>query len=298
MERPRVLLSYWYARRMDWDRLLDVIAGWDVILDSGAFSAHTQGGTVDLDAYARWLRLWSGRAVAAFSLDVIDDPVASARNYRRLLDADTGMTIIPVHHAGTHVRFLDDLLNSGVTYVGFGGMVEHYKRRNAVTRWVAWHLRHCADAGARVHGLGYTASAVNRLPLYSVDSSTWVNAERRGFLCLWDDRRNMITQIQIRNPEAVARCAPLMRRVGIDPARVSASGFLRGEQLHEDRSFCHETAISGYQAMDVHLRERHQVSAPASIAPADAGTKVYVAATSFEDLSYVTGAWARREVSA
>jgi hypothetical protein len=279
---------------MDWAQLQDVIDGWDVILDSGAFSAHTQGGTVDLDAYAKWLRRWAGRAKAAFSLDVIGDPVASAKNYRRLVDADTGLTIVPVHHAGTHVRFLDDILASGATYVGFGGMVEHYQRRDAVTRWAAWHLRHCADAGARVHGLGYTASAVRRLPFYSVDSSTWAMGTRRGFLCVWDDRRHMVTQVQIRNPEKVAHYAAVLRRAGVDPARVSAPGFLRGDQLPEDRRFCHQTAIAGFQLMDAHLRDRHQVPAPASIAPAEAGTKLYIAATSFEDLSYVTGAWARR----
>ena len=50
-ERPRVLLSYAYTG----DAPLNLPQGVDVLIDSGAFTAHTSGRPIVLDDYIRFL---------------------------------------------------------------------------------------------------------------------------------------------------------------------------------------------------------------------------------------------------
>ncbi|MFI7278439.1 hypothetical protein [Streptomyces sp. NPDC049879] len=290
--RPRVLWSYWYGRRFPPAQLQGLTDGWDVILDSGAFSAHSSGQDVDLDAYADWVRAWRGRATAAFSLDVIGDPVASAANYQRLIDMDLGVTVIPVFHAGSAARHLDAILEAGAPYVGFGGLVAHFRNKTAVLRWAAWNLRRCADAGVRVHGLGMTAGHARDLPFYSVDSSTWTMGPRRGFAVVWDERRRRPLQVMYRDPQEVQRYARELTRFGVDPARIAAPGFMREDTRAGDARWLLDTAARAFLAMDDHLRARHQVPAPAGLDPELTGTKVYMACTTLPDMDRVAAAWA------
>lgn len=289
--RPRVLLSYWYARKLDAGAIRAATAGWDVIVDSGAFSAYTSGQTIDVDTYAAWLAGWKDVATAAFSLDVIGDPVASLRNYRRLAAAGTGVPIVPVFHAGSAARHLDALLDEGARYIGFGGLVEHYQKKAAVMRWAAWNLKRCADAGAAVHGLGFTASATRDLPFYSVDSSTWVMAGRRGFLCCFNPARGIVQQTQFRNPVSIRSRAVSLRAMGVDIRRISQAGFMRGEQAAADRDWADAVSVRAFYRLDDFLRDRHQVPAPPVLGDADKGTKVYLAATSLTDLRTMTAGW-------
>ncbi len=55
-----------------------------LIGDSGAFSALTQGASVDIGAYADWVNRWREHLLWVASLDVIGDPVGSMRNWRKL----------------------------------------------------------------------------------------------------------------------------------------------------------------------------------------------------------------------
>ncbi|MFJ4960239.1 hypothetical protein [Streptomyces sp. NPDC088739] len=292
--RLRVLISYWYGRRYPVGELQGLFEGADVILDSGAFSAHTLGVAITVEEYADWLRSWSGRAVAAFSLDVIGDPVASLDNYRRLADADTGLTILPVFHAGTAARHLDTLLDEGVTYLGFGGLVEHSRARTAVTRWAAWHLRRCAQAGAVVHVLGSTGCVVRDLPFYSCDSSSWMKGGR-GYACAWNPRKRLVEQVMFRSPVRVSAAWGVLRASGYDLGRLHGPRFLEpgSPDRAADREYLFTMSARAYFQMEQGLSAHRVIPAPLALSPnADPGTKVYLAATSREEFRYLIAAWA------
>lgn len=295
--RPRVLISYWYARGWDMDEVWELLDGADIVLDSGAFSVYMSGATVDLYEYAGWLARWRGRATAAFNLDVINDPLGSARNFRLLAGEETGVPLVPVFHAGVPVRFLEEMLDGGTDYVGFGGFVENSSQRKRLLRWAAWHLRMCARRGVKAHGLGLTASYVRHLPFYSLDSSTWKMGVRRGFLCAWDDRRKQVVQVQIRNPDKVAHYREAVRGSGIDLRRLTSGQFMApgSPTLNVDREAVDTAACRAFWKFEEHLVDRHRVEAPKGLAPhEEPGTKIYLACTSMDCLRTVMSAWRSR----
>lgn len=296
MTRLRALVSYWYGRTMDTAETQAQLAGADVLLDSGAFSAHTSGAQITVEEYAAWLRTWAGHATAAVSLDVIGDPVASMVNYRRLVDAGTGVPIVPVFHAGTAPRHLDAIVETGATYVAFGGLVEHARNRAAVMRWTAWNLRRCAQAGVAVHALGASGTLARELPFYSADSSTWTMAPRRGFLCAWNPRRRLVDQVMVRDPERVSAQAVKLRAAGYDVARVARPGFLNtanGDTFQADRAYVFQQGARAFLNMADDLSRRRVVAAPPSLAPhTDPGTKLYLVVANANDCRQLLAAYA------
>lgn len=139
-----------------------------LLVDSGAFTAFTQGQVLRPEAYAGWAleleRRWGPhlRALHFFSLDVIGDQDASWRNHTHL--EQLGLQPIPIVTFGADLRHLERAL--GYPYLALGGLVPWAKRRSvlqAVARSVLrpdWarmraHGAHAAGAPARDQpGLG------------------------------------------------------------------------------------------------------------------------------------------------
>lgn len=141
-----------------------------LFIDSGAFSAYTQGIPVDLGAYIKWLHAHKANVYCYACLDIINDCEGTRRNYETMVAA--GLKPIPVFHVGSPLEELERYC--GLTdFVALGGSVQLSKRRELLQRWFDscfaivkkfWPVK--------VHAFGVTAQwLLERYPFFSCDSS-------------------------------------------------------------------------------------------------------------------------------
>jgi len=169
---------YVEAMRMD---------GVKVFLDSGAFSAHTLGVSIDLPTYCDYikrnqdiLRVEDG-AVMASVLDGIGDPLQTYRN--QLAMEELGAKPLPCFHFGEDERYLEYYVQN-YEYITLGGMVG--RSTDALIKWLdkLWD-EYLTDAAGyprlKVHAFGITSFPImERYPWYSVDSSSWIQSAAFG----------------------------------------------------------------------------------------------------------------------
>jgi len=183
----RVLVSHAFggaklAARVELMRSLGVT---DLMLDSGAFTAHTLGHPVTLpDLYAT---IEATAPDVYVQLDVIGDAEATRSNLERMR-AD-GFSPVPIFTRGAPWSDLDRLLDEGETYIGLGNISLGRGTVAAMAPWlngVFAKLRaHQVEHGGplvRTHAFGITRSEpLLRWPFYSVDSAGVVKSS--GFGC-------------------------------------------------------------------------------------------------------------------
>jgi hypothetical protein len=180
---PHVLESFHYiASPTHPDRIRRL--GKKIFLDSGAFSAWSQGVTIDLEAYCRYVKKNADVFEVASVLDVIGDAEGTWQNQLRCDAMDTGgVPILPCFHYGEDPKYLKRYLDN-YEYITIGGLVG--KPRNDVVRWLdrIWGNYLTDSSGApthKVHGFGMTGlTVIQRYPWYSVDSSSWIQKASRG----------------------------------------------------------------------------------------------------------------------
>lgn len=181
-----ILESYHYVNGQ---RYVDTMrhAKAKVFLDSGAFSAHTLGVTIDLPTYCEYikrnidiLRVEDG-AVMASVLDGIGDPLQTYRN--QLCMEELGAKPLPCFHFGEDPRYLEFYVKN-YSYITLGGMVG--KSADALIAWLdpLWD-KYLVDGSGRpklkVHAFGITSFKImERYPWYSVDSSSWIQSAAFG----------------------------------------------------------------------------------------------------------------------
>lgn len=224
-----VLCSYHYFKDYDFTRLPDL----NIIADSGAFSAKSQGATITVDDLAAWAKDWSGVFKWIASLDVIGDPDSTRRNWERMRDRH-GLEAIPTIHWGSDPSLMDWYVEQGVDLLGLGGMVGRSSDKQM--RWLVsvfkHQQRHHPDLG--FHGWGVTSPKVMRLPFYSVDSSGWASVFRFGQVSVRDPRTGRLHKYQAdgRDLKRKPHIARLLRtEYGIDPDDVLVSNS-SNRQLH------------------------------------------------------------------
>ena len=214
----RLLASYYHWKRRD-------VRGWtqqfplrSLFVDSGAFSAYTQGVKVDLNEYAEWCLAHDDLYDVAINLDVLFDPDRSERNYGLL--AAQGVRVLPVFHAGSPWSVLHDLCRDH-DFVCLGGVANSSSAKAAMRAW----LDRCFDIGheygTRFHGLGVTGWwALLRYPWASVDSTSWLSGIIYGTPRLFDDQRPHRGWIVLKLGDArsVLGAAELLARYDVEPA--------------------------------------------------------------------------------
>lgn len=155
----------------------------DLFLDSGAFSAKTQGVVIDIDDYIAFVKEHLAYLSVYANLDVIGDADATLQNQKKM-EAE-GLKPLPCFHYGEPVKYLQYYLDR-YEYVALGGMVSP-----ANASLVPW-LDHmfssyiCGSDGipkVKMHGFGLTSlRLMKRYPWYSVDSTSWVVTGRMGLV--------------------------------------------------------------------------------------------------------------------
>ena len=125
------LVSYWYDKKVKLiSKMREVFPKCNIILDSGAYSAMTQGLEIDVNEYIEFCHKHKNLVNTIVSLDVIDakaDKFAkgSIKNYHIMRDA--GLNIMPVYHQGEDFSVMKEYLKTA-DYIGLGGNKQDNKR--------------------------------------------------------------------------------------------------------------------------------------------------------------------------
>lgn len=228
-----------------------------VFVDSGGFSAFTQGATIDLPTYARWLRANAAGIDHYASLDVIGNPRGTLQNQIRL--EQEGLRPLPIVHFGTPASEVRRYAERGYSYLCLGGMVPHLGSMSQALRFgkphegLSW-LRSCHEVaeelGVGLHGFGVTAwSLVRGFRWRSVDSSSWSAAVRYGRLPVFDPSTGEWHTTPIRDVGKVMSLAPLLRSYGVDPTAIV-------RDMEETRRFTVIVAVRSWVAPSRWLAEK------------------------------------------
>lgn len=177
---PFILESYHYVHRQS---AVDMMRrdGAKVFLDSGAFSAFTQGVEIDLVKFCNYIKENQDIITVASVLDGIGDPLKTWQN-QQLMEAQ-GVRPLPCFHYGEDERYLEWYLER-YDYITLGGMVPINKEQLQFWLDRIWGKYLTDDNGlprVKVHGFGLTRlNLMQRYPWYSVDSSSWVQSAVNG----------------------------------------------------------------------------------------------------------------------
>ncbi len=151
--------------------------GMGVMLDSGAYSAFTQGLSVTVEEYAAVLRDYAPHVDAYVNLDVCDDPAQTAKNQDQL--EERRFSPLPVYHFGEPIEWLDRL--SSYEYIGLGNSSLSSQRPQDL--FESWVERTTTDNPTKwFHGFAVGTLKPRLMGLHSVDSTTWTVAARYGRL--------------------------------------------------------------------------------------------------------------------
>lgn len=183
---PNILESYHYVNRQ---KFVDEMRADNakVFLDSGAFSAHTLGVSIDIKEYCAYirnnidiLRVEDG-CVMASVLDGIGDPLQTWRNQLEM--EWLGAKPLPCFHFGEDERYLEWYVRN-YPYITIGGMVGKSTKQLSIWLDRIWE-RYLLDGSGRprlkVHAFGITSIPImESYQWYSVDSSSWIQATAFG----------------------------------------------------------------------------------------------------------------------
>lgn len=163
-----ILLSFFYWKnKVETIKEYITVKGYDVLIDSGAFSAENSKKVIDLDEYCKFLI--ETKASLYAGLDVIFNAKETFKNNEYMVK-EYGLTPIPTFHLGSHPDDLYKLLD--YPYIALGGMA----LGGGAMRYCdeVWSIILKERPNIRVHGFAMTnVDLMARYPWYSVDSGSF-----------------------------------------------------------------------------------------------------------------------------
>lgn len=178
------LESYHYV---DSQRYVDKMRrdGIKIFLDSGAYSAFSQGVTIDIGEYCDYIHRNSDIIEFPSVLDAIGDPDGTWRNQDAM--ERRGTNPLPCFHYGEPIEVLEYYI-SKYPYITIGGMVPISTPQLKIWLdriWADYLTEADGTPKVKVHGFGLTSLPLMfRYPWYSVDSSTWVQWAANGMILI------------------------------------------------------------------------------------------------------------------
>lgn len=152
-----------------------------LFLDSGAFSAFSQGVEIKIKDYIAFIKEHLEHLEVYANLDVIGDAEATLQNQKIMEKA--GLKPLPCFHYGEPIKYLKHYLDN-YDYLALGGMVPISTADLRVWLDNLFHEHICDKSGmprVKIHGFGLTSfPLMKRYPWYSVDSTSWVVTGRMG----------------------------------------------------------------------------------------------------------------------
>ncbi|ONH58383.1 hypothetical protein CcI49_23290 [Frankia sp. CcI49] len=215
-----LLLSYALNASVDLAAVRTNLVCGQMMIDSGAFTAHSSGRPIELGAYAWYLERWRGHWDHAITLDVIGDPAATRANTRKL--HDRGLPVMPVFTRGDSLAEFDAMVRE-VGYVCVGGLVGMPGEAQAAR--VGMLQRRAERLGGGIHALGVGAlSVLRRARPYSADASNISVQFRYGGIAYFDGRD--VRQVTVADHAAILRAHRHLMEHEIDLAPLVRAGRL------------------------------------------------------------------------
>lgn len=267
-----MLLSYAYHAKTDIAEVKGAARCGRVMIDSGAFTAHSLGKHISLDEYAEFLETWEGYYDHAVTLDVVGDPAKSKVNTAKL--HARGLPVMPVFTRGESIKEFDAMVKD-VGYVCVGGGVGMSTK--AVTKRAALLQRRAEDLGGGIHALGVGSTRMLRsIRPYSADSSNIANSLGYGMLYFFDGTN-------LRNLSVSQRDHLLKYRRHLSDAEFDLDYYFKHGRIptgqgNESRVRIASSSAVGAAAATEYLRTRYPVPAPHSTNDTD-GHHTYLAVT-------------------
>lgn len=241
--RLKVLLSYWYYKDVDLEALFEKYFKDnypEIFADSGAFSAMTQGGEVNLQEYANWIKRWQHLFTTYANLDVIKNAEKTWENQQRL--EDLGLQPLPAFHILEDWKWLEMYVDR-YSYIALG-IAGRQIEKDAIFRFIIKCFQIAGDKSV-FHGFALTSWEVMRsFRWYSVDSSSWGSGFRYGRVPVFDFNKGRFFAGKLGDGKDWNKLGEVVRKYGFDPidfadrnrndrvkiCALSALSYIRAEQ--------------------------------------------------------------------
>jgi len=163
----------------------------NIVLDSGAYSAYTRGIKLSATEYAEFITRWGNYFEGYFGLDVIGDFDRTWDNQDYL--ESQGLAPIPVFHYGEPLETLR-IITRQYKRIGVGGMVP--VSNSSLDKWLP-SVFFDKDGrerfpGIQFHALGLTTKLLlEKYPWDSADSTKWLIGRKFGEVMTGSGNRRM-----------------------------------------------------------------------------------------------------------
>lgn len=185
--KPCILLSYAYFRTAAGVAAVKALAArCDVLLDSGAFTAHRLNRTVDIERYSEVCRDVAPLVAGSVQLDVPGSAERTSANLARQLEL--GAPVLPVMTVDMDPSLAPELAEkSGFDrYICVAGGLS-LSERDMIARYQAIH--DACGGNVKIHGLAFVRyPGIFQAPILSVDSSSHNAGLRFGLICYFSPR--------------------------------------------------------------------------------------------------------------
>lgn len=168
------------------------------LLDSGAFTFLKQKNSIDwdnyLNQYAEFINKYNINLF--FELDI--DPIVGltkVEQMRNKLEQLTGKKPIPVWHKNRGKQYFIEMCKN-YPYVALGGIALKEIPKNIFEPLFTWFVNTAHKYNSKIHGLGYTSlQGLKKYKFDSVDSTSWLQGNRGGFLFIFDPTKGDFNKI-------------------------------------------------------------------------------------------------------
>ena len=181
-EAKNILISYADYKKTfpTFKKYLDKY-NFNILLDSGAYSAFTRGIKLDVREYAEFIQQHKKYFERYFNLDDIED-FENTWNNQDYLESQ-GLKPVPVFHYGEPLELLRMMVRQ-YDFIGLGGMVPI--PNNKLDAWLSQLLfdrnGDVKYPNVKFHALGLSTSyLLRKYPFYSCDSTKWLVGKKFGW---------------------------------------------------------------------------------------------------------------------
>ena len=226
------LESYLLFRNKDYKQYHEErhLLGKRLFLDSGAFSAFTQGKKIDIDAYADFVKANEKYITTYATLDVIGDYKGTEKNTRYL--ESKGLHPLPTFHFGSPYEVLEKMVDEYEgQYIALGGLVPLALDRTTMQA----HLDKCFSiikTRVKVHAFGVNGVwAWLRYPFYSADATSWLMGGKYRMILNWNQKTQKMEKTSKRT-QKIDRYTPLIYNgFYADINKHNASEYIKAAQF-------------------------------------------------------------------
>jgi hypothetical protein len=160
-----------------------------LFIDCGAYTAFTQGVTIDIDNYIQYINNIIDYIDIFASLDIIgggdvqDSDKKSYDNYLYIKEHCKGKhKLLPTYHQGDDIQYLYKYLeDDDIDYIALGGLVGSTKGVLDNFFQTCYKVIQKVRPGIKVHAFGMTSKPLLKsYPFKSADSTAWIMTSANG----------------------------------------------------------------------------------------------------------------------